>query len=148
MQFPINIGLHPSRFLRGAGFLAHITAALALGGLGLGLGFIGALAMVALGATVAWRAGRPSVVGLKLFVDGRLEIATAQHDWRSAEVISPLRIHPWLTVLRIRSDDCACVLAIAPDSLTYEDFRRLRLWLGWRRRPTTDARLGPETVPR
>lgn len=145
MQFPIVIGLRPSYFLCGAGLLAHVVAALALMGLGLGLGTVGALAMVALGATLAWRAGRLGIVGLKLLADGRLEIAASRDEWRSVEVIPPLHIHPWLTVLRVRSEDSAHVLVIVPDSLASEDFRRLRLWLAWRRRPATGARLGPKT---
>jgi len=146
VRFPVVIGLRPSFFLRGAGLLAHGVAASALLGLDLGLGGIAALALVVLGALLAWRAGRPSIVGLKLLADGRIEIAASLDEWRSAEVIPPLRIHPWLTVLRVRSEDSAHVLAIAPDSLACEDFRRLRLWLAWRRRPGTDLRLGPETV--
>ncbi|MBK7897990.1 MAG: hypothetical protein IPJ99_00940 [Betaproteobacteria bacterium] len=40
-----------------------------------------------MGALLAWRAGRPSIVGLKLLADGRIEIAASLDEWRSAEVI-------------------------------------------------------------
>lgn len=165
MQFPITIGLHRSRFVRplayavlclwllvwafwsGQGALWWQLALSALG-----LGALLALERMLLRATVV-------VTALRLEADGRLLVrpclagqglASPGNDgckdgckeefeagvWWPAQLSPVTRVHPWLTVLSgTLADGRRFSLCLTVDRLKRADFRRLRVFLAWRRDP-------------
>lgn len=55
-------------------------------------------------------------------------------EWLLAELLPEAIVWPWLVVLRYRLDgsDKPIAKIVLPDSLSSDDFRRLRVWLRWR----------------
>lgn len=49
-----------------------------------------------------------------------------------AELQGAATVHPWLTVVRMVVGSRKVSLALLPDSMPPEDYRRLRVWLRWR----------------
>lgn len=96
----------------------------------LGIGFA-----ILFAAIVTWRAwARPHAVALRLGGDGRLEWRAVGQDWQPANLLPDSHVGPWLCVLSWRSQDSTYRLALYPDSLHPDDFRRLRTWLRWQAR--------------
>jgi toxin CptA len=62
-------------------------------------------------------------------VSGKL---AGQSAFMSLRLLPRATVHPWLTVLRLAGEQGSYRMVIAPDSITREDFRRLRVWLRWR----------------
>jgi len=69
--------------------------------------------------------------GLTLLADGSLEVERTDGTRSAAQVKPQTTVLPWLCVLRMNIDGRAFALAIPPDALAADDFRRLRLWLRW-----------------
>lgn len=80
----------------------------------------------------AWRTRIP--LELRLFPDGSLEIRHPAQAWQTAQVLTRSTVNPWLTVLayRLEGEHHSRSITLLPDSLSRDDFRRLRVWLGWR----------------
>ncbi len=135
MQFPIVIGLRRSRFL-GAALVA--VAALA-GAVTLALPWApvvrGAnLAAVVILASLAWRRFEPGLSAIRLEQTGRIFLAaTGNAEFVEAELLPGATVHPWLTVIRLKTADQGMhILIVAVDSMKAEEFRRLRVFLRWR----------------
>ncbi|MBK8116214.1 MAG: hypothetical protein IPK44_17855 [Candidatus Accumulibacter sp.] len=132
MQFPIQIELRRSRLLWCLTSLLYVVAASCLLALPWPPGLLCVL-LVAL-ALSAWHALRPSrVVGLRLGNRGDLLLLLAGGDALSVAVQPETAVFRQLIVLRVRGDDQRRTdsLALLPDSMSAEQFRRLRLWLRW-----------------
>jgi len=125
--------LRPSRIVRAAlvttGLLA--LAAIALADLPIYGRLFAALVVIAL----TLQASRTSLpLALKLHPDGLLEWRDAASPWQPASLLARSAVSPWLCLLACRAEGGgrARNLAILPDSLDADDFRRLRVWLRWR----------------
>ena len=96
--------------------------------------------MVAFIAASAWhyvrryaRLAAPHAVReLKLTSNSNLEIF--QNEWKTAELVGEQFVHPWLTIIRCRSetDRWPIAIVILHDKLDAEQFRMLRAHLNWR----------------
>lgn len=134
MQFPITIGLHRSRFIDAIVLMTSLLASAAI------LGFprsplIQAALLLATWslAMLAWRQLKPTIKAIRLERSGHLFIARpGEAEFLQAEPEPGATVHPWLTVVRLKTDDGLCTTLIAVvDSLKREDFRRLRMFLRW-----------------
>ncbi|MGQ0522707.1 MAG: protein YgfX [Betaproteobacteria bacterium] len=76
-----------------------------------------------------------SITALELGEDGKLSIQTRQGDWCAATLLESSFVGPYLTVLSLRTEKSrfAHHAVIMADSLNGEDFRKLRVWLRWRK---------------
>lgn len=123
--------LRPSRIARAALLIVFMTALGAIAWADLPWYVqIAAATLAAAIALHAWRTRTP--VALRLHPDGSLEWREAAQDWRAVTLLPGSHVSPWLCVLHCRSDGRTHHLAIYPDSLHPEDYRRLRVWLRWR----------------
>lgn len=113
----LTLGLHSLAALSVA--LADIGWPLQLGGLGL----------IAVSAIRALRRRPP--IRLRCLADGSLLMAEDTGDWRSVEIEAGSLVSPLGTLLRLRGDGHARAVVVLADSLTEEEFRRLRVWLRW-----------------
>jgi len=135
VQFPITIGLHRSRFLDVFIILCALLASSA------GLAFVRSTPILAailcaiflLIALALWRL-RPRVSALRLEQSGDISLCRTHGDqFHVAELLPGATVHPWLTVLRLKTDsEAAQTLMLTVDSLKAADFRRLRVFLRWR----------------
>ena len=135
MQFPIVIGLHRSRFLGAA-----LVAVTALAGV---VTLVSPWAPVVRGANLAvivivagfaWRRLAPGLSAIRLEQAGQIFLAaTGDAEFVEAEVLAGATVHPWLTIIRLKTaDQRKHLLIVAVDSMKAEDFRRLRVFLRWR----------------
>lgn len=138
---PLVIRLRPSRIGR-AVLLAVTSTALA----SIMLADLPALAVMASAVYTfvltfhAWRTRIPRE--LRLFPDGSLEIRHPAQAWQTAQVLTRSMVNPWLTVLayRLEGERHGRSITLLPDSLSRDDFRRLRVWLRWRADTTGPAK--------
>ena len=135
MQFPITIGLRRSRFLDAFIFLSALLAgagALALPILPLIKAAI--LCINGLFAVLAWQHLKPRISAIRLEQNGEVSLLhVAEKEFVAAELLPGATVHPWLTVLRLKSDAKPHQTQIVTvDSLNGPDFRRLRVFLRWR----------------
>lgn len=135
MQLPITIGLHRSRFIDGVLLLVLLLVLVA--GLllpGHSPWSAGILLLGGLSGALAWRGLRPQVEALRLLADGGLEIRrVAETAFVAVETEPGVLLHPALLVARLRAaDGRRALLTLTVDSLSREDFRRLRVFLRWR----------------
>lgn len=105
----------------------------------------GPLAVV-LGILIAWRAwidarrhalrfGADAVTALRLSETG-IECLTRSGTWRAGEVLASGLVSPMLTVFRWRQQDDRArpsTVVVLPDALDDDAFRRLRVYLRWKR---------------
>lgn len=135
MQFPITIGLHRSRFLD------RILIALALLASGAILAFPRSPALLALLLLVvsglllwSWRRLSPTLSAIRLERGGNiLAVGVADSEFHEASLRRRATVHPWLTVFRLElADGRQHTVVVARDSMTGDDFRRLRVFLRWR----------------
>jgi len=91
-----------------------------------------ALLATLLFAQAWWQLARlPSA--LRLYGDGRIEVADAAADFVLATCLPAATVHPWLCVLRLKiGEKKLSTVVLTVDSLDREDFRRLRVFLRWR----------------
>ncbi len=140
MQFPITIGLRRSRFLRIAVVATHAAAGVMLAIPESLRHLLGpTLLVLAVSAALAWRATALPVQCLRIFADGHIDAEFAPESggtWRTGAIGVPSRIHPWFTRVTLELQERKINLVLLPDSLDAEDFRRLRVWLRWRRQAT------------
>ena len=138
MQFPIFLELHRSCFLDLANALLHLLVA----GVLLATPWLLPAQMLSLSlclfsAGLCWKALKPPVQALKLGSDGDIAVRDGAGDaWREVLLLPGARIHPLLSVLRVReSEDGDSVrapkvipLILALDTCTPEGYRRFRVW--------------------
>jgi len=134
VQFPILIGLRRSRLLDLAVLMAALLASASI------FWFSGAqLIKVALIfatwalALVAWRNLRPNFHSIRLERSGHIFAARAGGADFSRVELEPLStVHPWLTVIRLKTENGrGKMVIVSADSLLNADFRRLRMFLRW-----------------
>ena len=134
-----EVGLRPSR--RGVA----IVSAAALATMVLMAALPGAPALRILAATwvacaaleaihsSALHRGRRGVRAVSVRREGEIAVQGAAGTWRSGTVRSGSFVAPWLTIIRWRPADARFdrTLAILPDMLEAEAFRRMRVLLRW-----------------
>ena len=135
MRLPITIGLHRSRFLDAFILLAAVSAStIALAWPRWTVLQAVVLAAIWMLAASAWNRLSPRVTAIRLEADGGFSVRRVDGESFAAATLLPgATVHPWLTVVRLRSGDVRFGTVIAAvDSLSNEDFRRLRIFLRWR----------------
>lgn len=126
------IPLRASRFRVVLVMVAHVLAVTALWRADLGLAYRLVL-LAAVLASLVWSMRRRVLPVLRCLADGSLE--TGHGDtWTPATVQPETVVLPWFVALRYRKPDRRHddILAVFPDMLPADDFRRLRVWLKWR----------------
>lgn len=138
-----KINLRPSRILAAILVLAHgaAIAMVILAGMPLWLELIAVAALVASLAfnvrqSVLLRAP-DAVIGIEIAPDDKFSIQTRRGAWIECEVLGSTYVISVLTILNLRRTDSGRIAraVILPDSLDAEDFRKLRVWLRWKRDP-------------
>lgn len=85
-----------------------------------------------------FRVSQHSLIGLRLDEDCHCEFQTRTGEWHDAALLGSSFVSPNLTVLNLKPVNGRLVkhLAVLPDAVSAEDFRRLRVWLKWRCKKT------------
>jgi toxin CptA len=135
VQFPITIGLHRSHFLDGFIALCALLAS------GTTMDFpqpasvqATILLLIWILAVLTWHRLSPRLSAIRLEASGQISL-TCQHDqtFLLAELLPGATVNPWLTVVRLKTDDGQIYpLLVAADSMPPDDFRRLRVFMRWR----------------
>jgi len=130
----LRLDLRPSRLLERVLVLVHCVAAAAawigLGGWGRYL--VLAAVLASLGACLA--RGRRVPASLELREDGRAVWLTRRGGWRQGALGKNNFVSAILVILELKSADKGRDwVVLLGDSASAEDFRRLRVWLRWRR---------------
>jgi hypothetical protein len=142
----LRVHLRPSRWLAAAVIVAHLAAlGAAVAGLPAPAAGIVAAGLAASAIEHLRRALQRSplaVAGLELDADGGAAVAGPASDWSPARLLDAAVPAPWLAVISLRDAlGRRRTAVVLPDVLAPEAFRRLRVWLRWRR-------LGPDAEPR
>ncbi|HQU79979.1 MAG TPA: hypothetical protein PLU47_10995 [Azonexus sp.] len=134
MQFPIHIGLRRSRFLEAAVvsitlLTSGVTLALPWSTTARATSFL----LVLIAGGLAWRRLGPTLSAIRLERAGQILVVVAGNaEFAEAELLAGATVHPWLTVVRLKTqDERTHLLITAVDSMKPEDFRRLRIFLRW-----------------
>lgn len=130
----MTIGLHRSRLLTVILALVHGMAGVAVWlpdwPLVLSLGLS---CLVAFSVSFAWRRAQPAFGQLRLFADGRIQVQMiGADDFLSAQLSPSATVYPWLTVFALTVGGSVRYPVVLVDSISPEDFRRLRVWLRWK----------------
>jgi len=134
VQFPILIGLRRSRFLDLAVLMVALLASASI------FWFLGAqLIRIALLFTtwalalLAWRNLKPYFQSIRLERSGHIfAVRAGEADFSRVELEPLSTVHPWLTVIRLKTENGRCnTVIVTVDSLLNTDFRRLRVHLRW-----------------
>lgn len=79
-----------------------------------------------------WRLGTASEdIMLRCLDSGTLELKRGT-EWGEAEMLAGGIVWPFLSVLRLYCEGRHIFVAVLPDSMEHETFRRLRVWLRWK----------------
>ena len=139
----MKITLRPSRILTAILVLAHgaAIAIVALAGMPLWLELIAIAVLVAslifdVRQTALLRAPN-ALITLEIASDDKLSIQTRRGEWIECEVLGSTYVTSFLTILNLKVIDSGrnTRAVILSDSLDAEDFRKLRVWLRWKRDP-------------
>lgn len=86
----------------------------------------------------ALRSAPGALTALELRQDGSAAVQDQQGRWSDARVLGSSFVSPVLTILNVKVAGARLrrSVVVAPDTLPADDFRRLRVWLRWRRPPT------------
>jgi toxin CptA len=137
----LKIALRPSRMLTAILLIAHGAAIVLI----VLVGLPPWLQVIAIGVLVASLAfyvrqtallrSPDAVIAIEIASDDAFSIQTRRGDWLGCEVLGSTYVASFLTLLNLRELDKGAVrhAAILPDSTDAEDFRRLRVWLRWKR---------------
>ena len=135
-----RIALKPSRFLAWLLAVAHLTLAVSLWPLALPF-WLKLLLTAMLASSLAFYLRRDAllaapaaIIGVEI-EDGRnCRIQLKSGDRKECLLLDTSLISPYLTILNVRPEGArfARHAVILPDSLTSEEFRRLRVWLLWK----------------
>lgn len=135
MQFPVIIGLHRSHFLDIALLFGAMLATGAVLASRQSTGIQVALVIATwIVFGLAWRRLLPKLSTIRLERTGHVFISNNDGNvFVAARLLPDAVVHPWLTVIRLRTDEGQRHTLIATvDSLSPQDFRRLRVFLRWR----------------
>jgi toxin CptA len=134
VQFPITIGLHRSRILDAALLIVSVLAC------GVILGFqcspsvrTGLIIAVVVLTMRAWYSLAPTIRAIRLERTGDIFIARiGESEFELATPKPMATIHPWLTVIRLTTEDGQPVTLIATVNRKNSDnLRRLRMVIRW-----------------
>jgi len=75
-----------------------------------------------------------AAVAIETGSDNKISVQTRSSEWREYDVLGNTYVMPYLTVLNLRQNESGAIkrVALLPDSLHAEDFRKLRVWLRWK----------------
>jgi toxin CptA len=93
-------------------------------------------AVVAVSMALSIRHGmQPRIVALRVNVKGEFFIQQRDGDWLQAVLLGTSFVAPYLTVLNLRLSNKRWPqhVVLMPDTVPADAFRRLRVWLKWRR---------------
>jgi toxin CptA len=78
-----------------------------------------------------------ALITLEIASDDKLSIQTRRGEWIGCEVLGSTYVTSFLTILNLKVTDSGrnTRAVILPDGLDAEDFRKLRVWLRWKRDP-------------
>ncbi|MDB5810021.1 MAG: hypothetical protein JWN94_2143 [Betaproteobacteria bacterium] len=136
----LKFGLRPSRLLATILVLAHAAAVVLIWTVAFpSWAASGATAVLVVQCfyLVRQRAlllGANSATAIEITSDHQLNIQSRAADWSECDVLDTTYVTPYLTLLnyRPRGNRLARHIALLPDSLHPDDFRKLRVWLQWR----------------
>ncbi len=136
----LRISVGPSHLLAAIMVVAHAAAIALVLSVDLPLWMIlGATALLCVQATiVVWRQallrGQGAATAIEITSDHKLNLETRAGGWREYDVLGSTYVTPCLTILNLREPGNRRTrrIALLPDSLHAEDFRKLRVWLRWK----------------
>jgi len=130
----LTITVAPSRRLRWAVVALHLLAGAAVWLAELDWGYrLAVIVAVVVSSVVSIR--QSVVVSLRCQPEGSLSVSRGE-DWLPVELSPDTLVLPWLVVLRYRVEAQPRRCVILSDSLDRDGFRRARVWLRWRGKPT------------
>lgn len=135
MQFPITIGLHRSRFLYRILIALALLASAAIVAFPRSPATLGLLLLVVGGLLLwSWRRLSPTLSAIRLERGGNImAVGVDDCEFHDASLHRRATVHPWLTVFRLElADGRQHTIVVARDSMTSDEFRRLRVFLRWR----------------
>ena len=136
-----TISLRPSRILAATLVLAH-GAAIAMIVMAGMAPWLDALAIAALVASLVFSVRQSAllratdaVIGLEITSDDKFSIQTRRGGWIECEVLGSTYVISFLAILNLKRTDSGKIThaVILPDSLDAGEFRKLRVWLRWKR---------------
>jgi len=136
-----TISLRPSRILAATLVLAH-GAAIAMIVMAGMAPWLDALAIAALAASLVFNVRQSAllratdaVIGLEITSDDKFSIQTRRGGWIECEVLGSTYVISFLAILNLKRTDSGKIThaVILPDSLDAGEFRKLRVWLRWKR---------------
>ncbi|MFZ2972264.1 MAG: hypothetical protein WA049_06465 [Ferribacterium limneticum] len=134
MQFPITIGLHRSRILDAMLLIiTMLTNATILGFQCSDSMRAGLLIAVLVLAIQAWYALKPSIKAIRLERNGDIFIErVGEGDFVQAIPKPGATIHPWLSIIRLTTEDGRTSTLIATvNRKNSGNLRRLRMFIRW-----------------
>lgn len=133
MQFPVNIGLRRSRLLHRTLWLSALAGAITAFLIPESLMWqLGLLALIGVLTASARARLDPPFDQIRFLANGQIEVADDQAGFRPVSLLPGQTVHPWLTVFRLEENGLGPhALVITVDSLSTQDFRRLRVLLRW-----------------
>jgi len=137
----LKIALRSSRTLAAILAMAHCAAIVLILLIGIPKWLQAGAIAILVGSLVfyVWRVAllrsSNAVVAVEIASDDAFSVQTRHGDWLGCEVLGSTYVAPFLTVLNLRELENNTVrhVVILPDSVDAEDFRRLRVWLRWKR---------------
>ena len=75
-----------------------------------------------------------SPTGIEINSNNEFSLGMRSCEWRNYDVLGSTYVMPYLTVLQLQQKGGRAInrIALLPDSLQAEDFRKLRVWLRWK----------------
>lgn len=137
----LKIGLRPSRMLAAILAAVHCAAIILVVLVPLPQ-WLKAAAITALLVSLAFYVWQTAllrsphaVVAIEVASDETFSVQTRRGDWLGCEVLGSTYVASFLTVLNLREPEKRTVrhVVVLPDSMDADDFRRLRVWLRWKR---------------
>jgi len=135
VQFPITIGLHRSRFLDSALLVVALLCVATTLAYPQPLAVrLMVLAIIGMAGYWAWRRLAPQMSGLRLEESGQISLLPCGGgDFIETALLEGATVHPRLIVARLKAiDDRRYTLIVTTDSMSRQEFRRLRIFLRWR----------------
>lgn len=139
MQLPLELELRSSRLIAAYLLCIHAAALASLVPLSLPSWLkIGAVIPLSWSALYglrrhAWRTAAAAIAGVRLHADGSIELLRRGGAVEAAAVEPASTLLPFAIVIRVRYAERrgGCAVVVAPDALSAEQLRQLRVWLRW-----------------
>ena len=86
---------------------------------------------------------RKAIVALEIADDGVLTFQMRSGEWRRGILLDSSFVAPYLTVLNLKTDGTRLArhVVVMADSVAAEEYRRLRVWLRWRKTAAADGKM-------